>query len=135
MISRILKDTVNIIKGNDFSEVYTAFDGVDIENKSKNLFVVVMAENLNAKDLSVVKNNIMYDFTSCIRIICLCSKETDPCQIYDFIQNKIVARLLDSENKAIYKSFEILKPEIDYKIRKIKIETKFYLCGNYAVSQ
>lgn len=132
MLSVFFDDLVTAIKADDLTEVYNSFDYIPIDEKSDTLFVVVAPQKFTADNISAVTGDLYYDFHAEITISCLAKKDYSLSELYNFMQNKIIPRVLGSD-EVLYKKFVINPPEFNKRFQKMQLDCVFDIEGVYGI--
>lgn len=131
MISMLTENIIKMIKSDDLTEVYSAFDDVSVESKSSDFYTVVMPLEIHGKNITAIPDGTAYDFDAVFKIICLADRDFRAIDFFDFIQDKIIERIISSENNITILEFQTSGPEFDFKLQKMKISCDIKIGGTY----
>lgn len=132
MISLLTQKIIDIIKDKDNPQVYSEYDMIPVENKSENFYTVVSVVDFSGKDVKNVLAGTAYDFEINYNVICLAGRNFKAIDFYDYIQEKILKRIISSEDIKVLE-FKTGKAEFDYKLQKMKIICSLKIGGIYLV--
>lgn len=68
MISMLTENIIKMIKSDDLTEVYSAFDDVSVESKSSDFYTVVMPLEIHGKNITAIPDGTAYDFDAVFKI-------------------------------------------------------------------
>ena len=128
MIKNIVDNCIVSIKDKDFPEVYRFYDGIEIEQKSKNMFCVIALKKMTANEIMPSEKGFIYNFNADVNISLISLEGASYEDVYDTLQNIIIPRIAK-----IYKisEFSIGEIKYNYKIRRFTLDTLFKICGTY----
>lgn len=131
MISMLTENIIEIIKGDDLTEVYSAFDNISAESKSGDFYTVVMPLEIHGKNITAIPDGTAYDFDADFKIICLADRNFKAIDFFDFLQDKVIERIISPENNITVLEFQTSEPEFDFKLQKMKISCNIKIGGTY----
>lgn len=114
------------------TEVYTAFDAVPVEKKSRAMFTVLSLQNVQFGEAYPAKDGAVYPFTAEFRADLLTPMNIDPQGTMKFFFSKIVPAMLGSD--CLFTGFDTALPRVDLKLRRMVYGGTFRLHGAFCMS-
>ncbi len=121
------------LQNSGIREVYTSFDAVSVEKKSRRLFTVISVQKMEFGDAFPARNGAVYPFTAELRVDLLTPMLEDPQDTVRFFFERIVPAMLGAD--CVFLKFDAHSPKIDLKLERMVCGGTFRLHGAFCIGE
>lgn len=121
------------LQNSGIREVYTSFDAVPVEKKSRRLFTVISVQKMEFGDAFPARNGAVYPFTAELRVDLLTPMLEVPQDTVRYFFERIVPAMLGAD--CVFLKFDAQSPKIDLKLERMVCGGTFRLHGAFCIGE